>query len=271
MLVLDVMSTEVRTLSPDTPPNEVMRIMDEHKIRHLPVVENGELIGVVSDRDLLTATGWFPSDSPDRAREVRAIMHTPVKTLDPQDQLVTASLQMILHVIGCMPVVDGKRLVGIVTDIDLLRGFLNASLDGALSGEHNPPVSRLMSARASCVEPNATLVEARNRMQQLRIHHLPVVAGDELKGMLSDRDLRWAEGRSLPDETPVEDFMSDFVVTIQPEHLVTAAASSMLEHRFGALPVVDDGRLVGILTATDLLDHCMQTLWEPESAPPAGR
>jgi len=268
MLVLDVMSTEVRTLSPDVSPNDVIRIMDEHKIRHLPVVEHGKLVGVISDRDILTATGWLPSDSPDRPRDVRAIMHAPVKTLNPKDQLVSATLQLILHGIGCMPVVDGERLVGIVTDVDLLRGFMHASLDGALSGEHDPPVSKLMSEHASCIEPKATLKEAKNRMQQLRIHHLPVTTDDGLIGMLSDRDLRWAEGRSLADDTPVEDFMSDFVVTIQPEHRVTAAASSIVEHRFSALPVIDEGRLVGILTATDLLDHCMQTLWEPQSAPP---
>lgn len=272
MLVENVMSNDVRTIAPDTAPAEAIRIMDKHRIRHLPVVEDGRLIGVVSDRDLLAATGWLTSSATETlAHEVRAIMHAPVKTLDPQDQLVTASLQLILHGIGCMPVVDGDRLVGIVTDVDLLRTFLVASRDGKLTGEHNPPVSKLMSGRASCVTGSTTLKEARSRMQQLKIHHLPVTQDEVLVGMISDRDLRWAEGRHLPDETPVESFMSDFVVSIEPDRPVTKAVETIVEHRFSGLPVVDDGRLLGILTATDLLDHCMQTLWEPEGIPPRRR
>lgn len=275
MLVESVMTSDVRSLPPDATPDEAIRLMDEHKIRHVPVVEDGKLIGVVSDRDLLAATGWLPSSAAGRpvnaARDVRALMHTPVKTLDREDQLVTASLQLILHGIGCMPVVDGDEVVGIVTDVDLLRGFLQASRDGKLTGDHNPPVSKLMSKRASSVPRDTTLKEARNRMHQLRIHHLPVVDGERLCGLLSDRDVRWAEGRQLPDETPIEDFMSDFVISIQPERPVTQAASAFVEHRFSALPVVDEERLVGIVTATDLLDHCMQTLWEPEGIPPRRR
>jgi CBS domain-containing protein len=79
--------------------------------------------------------------------------------------------------------------------------------------------------------------------------------------MVSDRDLRWAEGRALDPATPVEDLMSDFVVTVEPRTQLSLAAQRMLEHRFGALAVVDEGKLVGILTSSDLLEHCLDALW----------
>lgn len=268
MLVESVMSKNVQTLSPDAAPSEAIRVMDEHKIRHIPVIEEARLVGVVSDRDLLAATGWFPRSDMGSVREIRSILHAPVRTLDPQDQLVTASLELILFGIGCMPVVDDGQVVGIVTDTDLLRTFVRSAQGGKLTGDPNPAVSTLMTGAATTITPSTSFAEARVEMRTHKIRHLPVVEGERLVGILSDRDLRWADGRELHPDTPVEDFMSDFVISIDPAHPVSKAAELMVEHHISALPVVDEGRLSGILTSADLLDHCLHTLWEPEGIPP---
>jgi acetoin utilization protein AcuB len=59
--------------------------------------------------------------------------------------------------------------------------------------------------------------------------------------------------------------MSTAVVSVAPDQPLPEAAALMVERKFGALPVIEDGRLVGILTSTDLLEQCMNTLWRPEA------
>ena len=63
MRVSSIMTVEPVTIAPSATPDEAVRLMDEHGVRHLPVLEGGKLLSVVSDRDLLEATGWLPSAS----------------------------------------------------------------------------------------------------------------------------------------------------------------------------------------------------------------
>jgi acetoin utilization protein AcuB len=101
-------------------------------------------------------------------------------------------------------------------------------------------------------------------MQQRQVRHLPVLQDGCLVGMVSDRDIRlvlpspatslavW-EIRYLLDKLTVGDMMTRGVMTTAPDCLMTEAVGRMLGHRVGALPVVADRRVVGILTRTDVL------------------
>jgi len=101
-------------------------------------------------------------------------------------------------------------------------------------------------------------------MQQRKIRHLPVLKDGRLVGMLSDRDIRlvlpspatslsvW-EIRHLLDKLTVGEVMTYFVMTTAPDCPVTEAVGRMLGHKVGALPVVADRQVIGILTRTDIL------------------
>ena len=101
-------------------------------------------------------------------------------------------------------------------------------------------------------------------MQQRKVRHLPVLQDGCLVGIVSDRDIRlvlpspatslavW-ELRHLLEKLTVGEMMTGFVMTTPPERLMTEAVGRMLGHRVGALPVVEDRRVVGILTRTDVL------------------
>jgi nucleotide-binding universal stress UspA family protein/predicted transcriptional regulator len=101
-------------------------------------------------------------------------------------------------------------------------------------------------------------------MRHRRIRHLPVVEGGRLAGIITDRDVRTTlsspatilavgEIRYLLDRLLVERVMTRSVITIGPEASIGDAVGLILSHRIGALPVIEDDRLVGILTETDLL------------------
>ena len=121
-----------------------------------------------------------------------------------------------------------------------------------------------MNPRPLTIGPGATLAEAKSTMERYWIRHLLVVEGNALLGMFSDRDLRAA---SLPaaaefapaarearlEQVAVHDAMTRDPQTVRSDATLQEVARMMLEGRLGALPVVDDGRLVGIITETDIL------------------
>ncbi|MHB8170403.1 MAG: acetoin utilization AcuB family protein [Thermincolia bacterium] len=114
MLVETIMTTPVITVFPNDTIPEAIDLARAKHIRHLPVVEDGKLWGIVSDRDLRTNDGAT-------VREVMTSMVHMVHPLDPVDE---AARLMYEHKIGCLPVVRGAQLVGIVTETDILRSYV---------------------------------------------------------------------------------------------------------------------------------------------------
>jgi len=121
-----------------------------------------------------------------------------------------------------------------------------------------------MSVSPVTIAPSSSVQAAQALMQQRKIRHLPVLKDGRLVGMISDRDIRlvlpspatsltvW-EIRHLLDKLTVGEMMTYFVMTTAPDCPVTEAVGRMLGHKVGALPVVEDGQVIGILTRTDVL------------------
>jgi acetoin utilization protein AcuB len=139
-------------------------------------------------------------------------------------------------------------------------------------------VQDVMHTKLVTVTPETTLPEALRLTGQRGIRHLPVLDGDRLVGILSDRDLKRAmaspatsleahELNYLLDRLRVEEFMTRKVITIGPMFPIEAAASRMVQDKIGALPVTDDERLVGLVTETDVLGVFVRALGagEPSS------
>jgi acetoin utilization protein AcuB len=111
--VADIMTKPVLTATPETTVAEAHRILMDSWIRHLPILEDELLVGIVSDRDLVSA--------PDDSTPLRAIMRSPVFVLSPATPLKLAVRLLRDRRFGAVPVLDGRRLVGIVSVVDVLR------------------------------------------------------------------------------------------------------------------------------------------------------
>ena len=129
-------------------------------------------------------------------------------------------------------------------------------------------VGACMKSPVLTVKPDESVRHVRERMEQYRVNQFPVMVDGQLVGIVTDRDVRDASPsvfevasrrRARPDGTdpdriPISDVMSRNVLTLAPDAPVAEAVRVMRRERIGALPVVDHGKLVGILTRSDLLD-----------------
>lgn len=132
MLVEKRMKPNPVTVSPQDSFRHAMTLIRQKGIRHLPVVEGNQLVGIVTDRDLRQA-----SPSPATSLEIhelhyllekvriREIMTRKVYTVTPETPIEEAARLMLQHKIGGLPVLQGERLVGIITESDILTAFVD--------------------------------------------------------------------------------------------------------------------------------------------------
>ncbi len=134
--VRDRMSPCPVTISSDESLQTAMELLHKHNIRELPVVERGELIGIVTDRDLREIAPSYPvfRDQQEiryhlqNLKVARAMTVDPLK-ISPEASLLEAAKLLQTYRIGALPVVENGRLVGIISVTDLLKAFIEQNQD----------------------------------------------------------------------------------------------------------------------------------------------
>ena len=126
--VRDIMGTQLVTISASDRLSTVEDIMTLGHVRHMPVVQAGQLVGVVSERDLLRASLSELSEHRNEERrafmhmvEIERVMSTPPIVVEPEATIEEAALIMAEKKIGCLPVVEDEALIGMLTETDILR------------------------------------------------------------------------------------------------------------------------------------------------------
>ena len=127
LLVKDSMTREIVTLAPDETVGTALALCRERRIRHLPILSEGRLVGIVSDRDLRSATPAF--GEPERAAALQKVLVEDVMASDvifalPDDPIEQAANTMRERRIGCLPVVEAGELVGILTVSDVMTALV---------------------------------------------------------------------------------------------------------------------------------------------------
>jgi CBS domain-containing membrane protein len=133
LTVADLMTADPARVLADDDLTQVYELMNDRAIRHVPVVdEDGALEGIISHRDLvrsaLFAMGELPYSEQQRllkAMRVREIMTTDPATVEPDTELAEAARLLLENKFGCLPVVEGESLVGILTEADFVKYMLS--------------------------------------------------------------------------------------------------------------------------------------------------
>jgi acetoin utilization protein AcuB len=138
-------------------------------------------------------------------------------------------------------------------------------------------VEKWMTKDVITVRPHEKIIDAFELMQGRGIRHLPVIEDGELKGLVTDRDIRLAlipSPLSTPEDRVyhlgalerVDEIMTTDLITVAPTTTIEEAAKLMAKYKIGAVPVVAQGKLVGILTETDILCVFIEMLETIESS-----
>ena len=133
----------------------------------------------------------------------------------------------------------------------------------------NEPISSIMSKDLVTLNLDDSLYSAEKRMKVNHIRHMPVVDGEELIGLISLSDLQRvsfidAYSKEGTEDTPVYNMLSirDLMIknplTASPKTTILEVSKLLASKEFHSLPVVDDGKLVGIITTTDLLHYFIE-------------
>ncbi|HJW72829.1 MAG TPA: CBS and ACT domain-containing protein [Geothrix sp.] len=125
MFVKEMMRKPVTVIAAETTLGEADQILQSQGFRHLPVMDHGRLVGVLTDRDIRFATSNLCKKPCHAGDAVSLAMSSPPLTADPLDPVEDAARIMRENKIGCLPVLDGAELVGILTGMDLLDALIS--------------------------------------------------------------------------------------------------------------------------------------------------
>ena len=180
-----------------------------------------------------------------------------VITVPETMQLGEVAKIMLDNGIGSVPVMKDDEMVGIVSKADFVTLAVGIAFDKIA-------VKEIMTKDVVAVAPTDRLVHARRQMMDANVGRLPVIDDDELVGMITSKDLMRAFidfRKNVPEkyqktqikEVFVEDIMSSNPSYVSKEMSISEVSKIMMETGYNGLPVVEEGKVVGIITQTDIL------------------
>jgi len=255
MQIKEIMTTDIIGVSKNDSLQYVMDIMKKHGYSKVPVLDDGELVGIVTDNSIADKLGRIRSRGVPASRmHASTVMNDTFEPIYPQMEV-----QDIVETVGqpgltLLPVMENTLLVGVVTKADLLP-FVTG----------DTPVTEIMTDSVQVVKQNDRVVHARHLLLTNDIARLPVVEKGQVLGILSDMEIAFAfadikrsysigQQRHRLRELAVNDVMKSPAIVAGMEQTVLESATVMVKTNIGCLPIVDGSEtLVGIITRTDLV------------------
>ena len=258
MQIKNLMSEDLITIDKDQNLSDALRLLRKHNVSRLPVTNNKELVGIISERDIANKLGSSKYESMPASRlHISSVMIKDVLTVPETMQLDDVAKLMLDNGIGSVPVMDDDKMVGIVSKADFVTLAVGIAFNKIT-------VKEIMTKDLTVVSPTERLVHARRLMLESKVGRLPVVGDENILGMVTSKDLMRAFidfRKKVPEkyqksqikDVLVEDIMSSNPVVTSKDATISEVAQIMMETGYNGLPVVEDDKVVGIITQTDIL------------------
>ncbi len=240
----DVMSKNVTTISPDETVVSAAKRMSETNISCVIVVDNATVAGILTETDLLKRVAAKDKDFD--KMPVAQIMSWPVVSIPPDLPVLAASKIAEAKHIKRLPILDGDQLVGIITQTDLIRVLTSYGMWS--------DVVEIMNREVVSIQGSATVTEAAKAMASCKISCIVIVEGGDVVGIFTEKDIlkKVVALQKDPAQTKVEEVMSSPVMSITPDYSVFSAAKAMQKMHIRRLVVLEDKKLCGIITQTNI-------------------
>jgi chemotaxis protein CheC len=244
--VKDIMTQTVVTASEEDTVFTAASKMSEKNISSIIVTRNNAVVGVFTEDDILLKVTEANKDP--REVKVKDVMVKEVVTTQPTAFISSAGKVLKDKNFEILPVVENDKLVGVISKTDV---------SGALGSiGYFRKVVDIMSRDIVHVDVDSYVIEAANKMAETGITYVLVMNKDRVAGIFTEKDLIRKVTSQVRDplKTKIIDVMTPSVMTVDPETTVTEANRIQKSMSIRELPVMDDGKLVGIVTENDILD-----------------
>ena len=258
----DIMKTKIITSEPEETIRDVISKMEKHGVKEIPVVEEGKFLGMVTYYDILDIFRATPEE------KIFRLMVKPPKA-KKDNEINDIMTLMVKSGMEAIPIVEDEKLIGLISDYDLLKELLN---DEKIK---NLKIKDVMNESIKQVKENEPVSEARRIMRFNRWERLPIVNEEgKCLGMISSIDIlknfykfpkekigredRKGESQN-PLAMPVKSFMQKEFPKITPENSVSEALKEMLENEIKGIPVLnEDEQVLGIFERWYILDKLVE-------------
>jgi len=240
-----IMSTEVITVTSSDTILSAATKMSENNVSCVIVVDDGHVTGILTQKDVLQAVAG--DDANFHLHKVSQRMSEPVQAISVGRSVIEASNLMDSKGIKRLPVVQGRKLVGIVTQTDITRGLVSLTTLRC--------VTDIMSTNIATADPETTVLEAARIMSSRNVSSIVAVYQHRLAGVLTEKDVlkRVVSLSKNPTQTQVADVMSFPVTSVPPSYSILSASKMMEKMHIHRLVIVDGKKVCGIVTQTDVI------------------
>jgi len=254
--VKDVMNKDVITVSSDETIVSAAKVISENNISCVVAVDNGSMVGILTEKDLLARVARKDKDFDQIT--VAETMSCLVVSIPPDLSVFDASEIMKARHIKRLPILAGKQVVGIVTQTDLTRVFTSYGMWN--------DVAEIMSSDVAVIQTKATVAEAVEIMNSRNISCIVALETNEVQGIITEKDLlkKVIVPRKNPIYIKIEEVMSSPVIMIPPSYSIFSASKIMDNTHVRRLVVMEDERLRGVVTQTDIFRTMEKKLQEAE-------
>jgi len=251
----DIMSKKVIGVDKDESIERVIHLMEKERITKFPVLEDGKLIGLVSDEEIVDKLGSVRTRTiTPSALHVSSIMVRDFFSVSTEEEVSRMVERAKLGGIGIFPVLEDGRLAGVITKSDLLQLV-----------KSDKKLGEIMVTPVKSVAPDDRVVHARRIMVDNGIERLPVLREGRVEGIIAAMDLalflyefrmrvenKYQQARL--DGLLVDHAMKRDIEKASKNMSAKEAAALMQRENVGCLPIVDDsGKIEGMVTRTDLI------------------
>ncbi len=269
--IMDIASEEVITISTGMPIKKASEKMVENGIRRLPVTDPGSkrLKGLLITRDIVNFLGGGEKhqiiENKHSGNFLSAINDSTEKIMENNPPYTTnkssiseVAKKMEEEGVGGLPILDdNKKILGIVSERDL---------SGYMPSPANSKVEDYMTPKVATLDPNVFLIDAMQEMISKGFRRLPVIENDSLEGIITSVDVLdyFGSGEIFKNmstgnaadalHVEVEKIMTEDPICCGPEDDVGDTARKMKESGFSGLPVIENEKIIGIITERDIIE-----------------
>jgi CBS domain-containing protein len=254
----DVMQCGVVTVESQESIYKAIGILAEKRISGLPVVSEGRLVGMLSEKDVLRSL----CENEFLQGAVDEYMTSHVVSFDLETPLSDIGQTLISSGFRRVAILHEGRLAGIVTRADLIRHTkykLLSLAESTDSSTYGPLVKDVMQCGLLTVNRKTSLYEAADILASRHVTGLPVVDDAmDLVGIVTEKDILKVLFDPTATGQVVEDLMTEEVISFTPNDSLFSVCRSLISHDFHRVPILDGHRLVGIISSTEIMLYILK-------------